>query len=340
MNINQTTFNVIILILILFVNKVQNVQNKINSKKVEPGSNINLRDLDEKINNSNFKNNSTNLTSTNKKLLKSPSILEDNLIELPIDSSPSYSNHIKKLEKMASPYKINSMVTNLYLDAKIKSCDVKVVDTLKIFMNQPSDRLDYIIISKKIPFYGFTPKMISSDVEIKKFEVFEDSSFKQRIYIDLDGRKLSFRDRWLISIEFSKPTQEIEMELEYFLQRAVLIDNIKEANYLKVSFINPHPYNIVNYSITVNLLNFDKLNPEQIKTPSNGSVIINGKKDIQIVTTKRYEKHSEIEVFLSLPYELASCDGNLVNIVFYGLIFTSATFVVLSLITIGFLYKE
>jgi hypothetical protein len=337
MNINQTTYNGIILIIFLFLNCVANTQSKLNSKKVDLGHKIDFRDVKERINMDVLKIKSA---SNENIALNSPSILEQNLIQLPFDSSPSYSNQIKKLKNFANEYEIQSMSTNFYLDAKKKSCDVKVADRMKILMNQPSDRLDYIIISKKTPLYGITPKILSGNVEIKNFEVYEDSSFKQRIYIDSEGRKLSFRDRWLISMEFSKPVGELEMELEYFLQRAILIDNIKEANYLKVSLINPHQFNIEGYNIVVNLLNFEKLNPEEINTPINGMVKVNGKEDIQIITNKKYEKHSEIEVFLSLPYELVSCDGNLVNIVFYGLIFTSATFVVLSLITIGFLYKE
>ena len=335
---NNNRFNSgLVLIILLMMLNIDNVQNKLNSKFIRHG--IYVRDVTDREEILSFKN--STIINDSSDLINYPSYIGENLLQTPLDSIDSINltnNQSKFPETTSSKYEIKSMTSNFFIDNKTKSCDVKVIDKLIISMQQPSDRLDYIIISKKTPLYGFTPRTKST--QIKMFDVLEDSSFKQRIYIDSDGKRITFRDRWLVSIQFSEIVKEVEMELEYYMQRALLIDSIKEANFLKFSLINPHPFDVNPYIIIVNLVNYEKLKPEQINVPVNGSVMTNGKEIVQIVTKKIYEKHSEIEVFLTLPYELSTCDGNIVNIVFYGLVFTSVMFVILSMITMFFLSKE
>lgn len=329
--------NGIILIFFLLLQSVQYASNKINIIKRDlNGHGIHLRNITEK----NFNNkNNTSVNDLEKDVLNHASIFENNMIQMPFNSITSDNENLNNLYQ-PSIYIIESMTSNFYVDPTINTCDVKVFDTIKFSFHKPTDRLDYIMISKKTPLYGFTPKIISKANIITDYEIYEDSSFKQRVYYDSDGKRIAFRDRWLISIQLLKPVKEVEIGLEYYMQRAILIDNIREANFLKFSLINPNSFNIDQYQIIVNLLNFQKLKPEDINIPNDGLVKINGKDNIQIITKRKYDKHSEIEVYLSLPYELLTCDGNIVNYVFYGLVFTSITFVILSLITIGFLYKE
>jgi hypothetical protein len=204
-----------------------------------------------------------------------------------------------------------------------------------------SNKINYIIISKKTPLYGFGVKVIGGGHDgnsVGNFKLFQDSSFRQRIFIDTDGRRLAFRDRWMITTELTRMTQEVELEFSYSMQRAVLIDSIGEANFLKFALINPlHTVN--DYVLSINLHNFHNLKAENLKVPID-SMIKNHPDRIEVETKRRYKKHTEYEVNLSLPYQLTNCEGNIVNVVYYGLIGMSVLFIVMSIFTLAFVYKE
>jgi hypothetical protein len=238
-------------------------------------------------------------------------------------------------------YTITSMDQSFILDAFKKSCDVQVSEKVNFKFPAYSDKINYIIISKKTPLYGFGAQVVgktNNNVKVVSVKLYQDSSFRQRIFVDTEGRRLSFRDRWMISVGLSSPVQEIEIEFNYSMQRAVLIDSIGEANYLKFILINPL-HTINNYKLSINLLGFQNLKVENLKVPMD-SMIKNVPYGIEIETKRQYRKHSEYEVNLSLPYELTSCEGNIVNVVYYGLIGMSVLFIIMSIFTLAFVYKE
>jgi hypothetical protein len=246
-----------------------------------------------------------------------------------------------KEEGTKNSYSIESMNQIFTLDTIKKSCDVHVTEKVNFKFPVLSDKINYIIISKKTPLYGFTAEVTGkskNSVKVNGVKLYQDSSFRQRIFVDTEGRRLSFRDRWMVSVSLSNPVQEIEIDFNYSMQRAVLIDSIGEANYLKFTLINPLN-TINNYKFSINLLGFQNLKPETLKIPMD-SIIKKVPYGIEIETKRQYRKHSEYEINLSLPYELTSCEGNIVNVVYYGLIGMSVLFIVMSIFTLAFVYKE
>jgi hypothetical protein len=246
-----------------------------------------------------------------------------------------------KEDEIKSNYSITSMNQIFTLDANKKSCDVHVSEKASFKFPSYSDKINYIIISKKTPLYGFAAQVVGTainSVQVTDAKLYQDSSFRQRIFVDTEGRRLSFRDRWMVSVSLSHPVKEIEIEFNYSMQRAVLIDSIGEANYLKFTLINPLN-TINNYKLSLNLLGFQNLKPETLKIPMD-SIIRKVPFGIEIETKRQYRKHSEYEINLSLPYELTSCEGNIVNVVYYGLIAMSVLFIVMSIFTLAFVYKE
>jgi hypothetical protein len=90
----------------------------------------------------------------------------------------------------------------------------------------------------------------------------------------------------------------------------------------------------------INLENYPHLKAEDLKVPIDSLISTVDKNNIKIVTRRPLEKHSEYEINLTLPYELKTCEGNIVNLVYYGLVGMSALFVMMSIVTLTYLYKE
>jgi hypothetical protein len=238
-------------------------------------------------------------------------------------------------------YKVENIINTITLDVSQISCDVKVNEKVKFYFPQPQMSLDYLIISKKIPYYGFEVKMIpQSDAFISSRVVSQDSSFRQRIFQDSLGRRLIFRDRWVITTHFNRPLEEVELEYTYYMERAVLIDTVNEQNYLKFVIINPND-EITNYTMLIELKNFKKLNAEMIKAPTDSLIFVSNRdSSVKIESKVPFRKHSENEVNINLPLELIACERELVNFVYFGLIGMAILFVLLTLITLAYVYKE
>jgi hypothetical protein len=229
--------------------------------------------------------------------------------------------------------------TNIYtLNKKSNSCDVGVKERIKFKLQSPQNIIDHIIISKKTPLYGFTVFAITPGVLFNHFEIFQDSSFKERIFIDSSDRRLLFRDRWLVAVYLDKEVSEVELEFGYNMQRALSIDPNANVNYLNLNVINPYPSSI-NYDITLKLLNFQTINEDSLNVPYD-TVIKSYKGGLDMEMQTQFDGHSEYDVTILLPMEIETCERGLVDLVYYGLIIMSFSFIVLSLITMYNLYKD
>jgi hypothetical protein len=237
--------------------------------------------------------------------------------------------------------KINNIqgATNMFtLDKKKGSCDVQVREKISFAFPAKTNTIDHIIISKKTPLYGFTVDSLTQGVVIKSVDLYQDTSYKQRVFIDDEERKLVFRDRWLITVNLGTEVTHVDLEFSYTMQRAVLIDPINNLNYLNFNVINPYPEDI-NYRVLIKLLNFDDLHSDALIVPNDTLVkVYPGGYELESDTL--FYGHSEYDLNLVLPMEMETCEKGLVNIVYYSLIAMSSIFVTLSLITMFYISKE
>jgi hypothetical protein len=273
---------------------------------------------------------------------------DENNITIHENNINSNSTGISISRNSMVDYTIEAMQHIFTFDAGRRSCDLNVKERVRFKFTNPTSIIDYIIISKKIPLFGFTVREINDPNTnlvnqnlITSSNVFQDSSFKQRIFVDSSGKRLIFRDRWLISTHLNREVDEIQLEFEYYMQRALLIDSDNNQNLLKIELINPSSNDILNYQLQINLFNFKRLHAEDLTIPPYAVINVSkNNKSVTITSPKQFEKHSEYDLNINLPLEIDSCEGNLVNVVYYGLIGMSAVFVLVSIATLAFLYKE
>jgi hypothetical protein len=233
---------------------------------------------------------------------------------------------------------INSSTSIFTLDKKKGNCDVQVREKISFSFTKPTTSIDHIIISKKTPLYGFSVESVTPSVIVKSTDLFQDTSYQQRTFIDEEERHLFFRDRWLITVNLGAPVTQVELEFVYNMQRAVLIDPVNNLNYLNFNVINPYDEDI-NYNVIIKLLNFKDLNSDSLLTPSD-TLVKSYPGGVELHSTTLFFGHSEYDLNLVLPMEMETCEKGLVNLVYYGLIAMSFTFVSMSLITMFYLSKE
>jgi hypothetical protein len=220
------------------------------------------------------------------------------------------------------------------------SCDISAKDSILFKFEKPTNEIQHVIISEKMPLYGFTAKSLSSGVHVEKFRVFQDNSFKHRIFVDSDNKKMRFRDRWLVSVHLNKEVNEVEIDFGYNMQRAILIDMYNELNYLRVNLINPYPQDIEDYNIIIEIKNFEDIDKSALKYPEGSELVMINDTDFKISNRKPFTKHSELNINLSLPLEVMSCEGSYMNLVFYGIVFISILLLGIAIYSFFYIYKE
>jgi hypothetical protein len=294
----------------------------------------------EKVSNTNM--------GTNNLMFSSPIVLKHDFSTYLEKRDNSISSAENGEKEDTIPFNGIKSLTQVYtVDPKLKSCDVKVSERIRFNLPNISINLNYIIISKKFPLYGFNAKLLKvydKNLEkianqIKEVRLFKDSSSNSRTFADLQSHKLQFRDAWLVNIELKYPVKDIEIEIEYKMQRAIQIDNLDELNYLKLELVNPNSSNIDDYKLIIELKNYKGLNAQNLKMPKGTYAQQNGD-DVVLSTHQPLDKYSGFEMDFSLPYEIFECEGEIVNIVYYGLIGMSILFLLMSVFTIAYLYKE
>lgn len=226
------------------------------------------------------------------------------------------------------------------MDTVLKSCDIPVLERIQFKFPTQKDKIEYVVISKKVPMYGF--KVVpynNKNVEIVDTKLYKDTSFKTRVFVDNDNKKMAFRDRWMISVKLNKPVNEIGLEFSYSLQRIIIIDSISETNFLKIELINSYSYDIPNHTTVFRLLNIDEKYMNSLRLPID-TIMTRVPSGFEITSHNIFKKHVEYEVQLTLPFLISSCEGSVASIVYYGLIGMSLVFLIISIYTLIYLYKE
>lgn len=234
---------------------------------------------------------------------------------------------------------INDIRNSIYIDPINLNCNIKFIETIDLAFNNPTDTVYYIVISRKLSLRSFSPSLLNKDISIIRYEVYNDLSHKQRTFYDEDEkRKLSFRDKWLICITLSKPVKRIQINIEYYADRGVLIDNESEDNIIDLSFFNPYSTSI-NYMIFIVLSNIKDFDIKRMSIPYD-AVINNKKENKEIYIHRTFHSFTKHDISLYLPLFISDCDGGFINFLFYGLILSTTTFGFISLMTLIYLYKE
>lgn len=245
---------------------------------------------------------------------------------------------------------IERMTTLVTINPKLNICDLVYEDQVSFVFSSPMNQIDHIIVSQKNPYYNFKATIVSEgppSVKITGIKIYQDKSFRERTFVDDSNNKITFRDRWLVSITLDKEITEATVKYSYYAERALLIDDSGRNDLVEIALFNPYKTNIP-YELKIDLLNFSTLDKDRIILPygataselsykSNGIIKDNG---VQIHIQRFFSAHSQYEFNLTLPLEISTCDAEFVNAVYYGLVGMTLTFIVFSVLTVLYLYKE
>ena len=266
------------------------------------------------------------------------------LLFIPILSnkeSPVFSK-TELLIKQDVNMKINQVKTIIHIDPVSLHCNIKFTETVNMSFQSPTDRIYYIIISKKLLFKDFKPSLSLShrndDVSILKYEILNDLSYKQRQFYDENKKEISFRDKWLITLTLNKEVKEIQLNIEYSSDRALLVDASSKTNIINLSFFNPYNTSI-QYIIFMIFHNVTTFEINRLSVPY-GSVVNSSGDSKEIYIKRRFKSFSHHEIKLYLPLLISNCDVTFINFLFFGLLVSTTVFALFSVLTVIYLYKE
>lgn len=255
--------------------------------------------------------------------------------------SPVFSK-TELLIKQDVNMKINQVKTTIHIDPMSLHCNIKFTETVIMSFQSPTDRIYYIIISKKLLFKDFKPSLSLShrndDVSILKYEILNDLSYKQRKFYDENKKEISFRDKWLITLTLNKEVKEIQLNIEYSSDRALLVDASSKTNIINLSFFNPYNTSI-QYIIFMIFHNVTTFEINRLSIPY-GSVVNSRGDSKEIYIKRRFKSFSHHEIKLYLPLLISNCDVTFINFLFFGLLVSTTVFALFSVLTVIYLFKE
>ncbi len=273
---------------------------------------------------------------------------ESRVVSKPVQNNLGRPNFLQKANTIKPT--ITKFNKQFIFDTNYRSCDIFIKERIEFQYTNPTDVIHHLIISKKNPLYGFAVNLpINSSLSIKKIEIFQDKSLRNRFYENKNHKsvRMFFRDRWLISVLLDKKVKRVILNYSYYTQRAVLIDPDNNKNVIKLYVINPYPYNLKNLNIQLLLLNFKHLKEKDLTIPAFSKlkqVNIDNRqfkgKGFNISIDKNLPIHSEFFMQLALPMEIKSCETKLVYVIYYSLIAMTIGFALMSFSAVYFLYKE
>jgi len=217
------------------------------------------------------------------------------------------------------------------LDKQLNSCNVFITEEVTFNLSQPSNYLNYIIISKS-NIYGIKVTLpFDSPYNILKTSIYNNKNLKQN-FVKFQQNDISimsnfFNNRLLISTLLNKKVKKISLIFHYYISGTIQTEsktNGKGNNIMTLHMINPFPYQINNLNIQLNLQNFTNLKRSDINIPETSNIeVVNGNKN-GISTAKDYKitfnnkvlpVHSEFFMKVSLPLKIFSCE-----VIFYGVV--------------------
>jgi len=228
---------------------------------------------------------------------------------------------------------------NYYVDAgKQNACDIKVKESVSFKVDQPTDRLVHAILSKKLPYSDFTVASLTPGAVIKNVEITKKNLHRTN-FINREDSQI-YRDRWLITVEFTSKVNSAVLEYNYDIQRAVMIDPMNEYDVIRISIINPFSNRLDDLKFSVFLQNFKNLHQEKIRVPPYSSLDSSDKNNIQISTTRSLPMYGQLFMQFTLPMEITVCEPNMVKLIYYGMVGMTVSFVLIALIAFAYIYKE
>lgn len=266
------------------------------------------------------------------------------LLFIPIlsnNTSPVFSDN-KLFIKEDTNMKINQINTLILIDPISLNCNIRFKETVNMSFQSRTDRIYYIILSRKLLFKDFKPSLSlpyrNDDVSILIYEVSNDLSYKQRKFYDEHNKEISFRDKWLITLTLSKKVKEIQFSIEYSSDRALLVDASNKTNIVNLSFFNPYNSSI-KYMIFIVFHKVTTLEINKMAIPYDAVVNSSGDSK-EIYINRRFKSFSHHDIKLYLPLFISNCDVEFINFLFFGLFFSTTVFALFSVLTLIYLYKE
>ena len=236
-------------------------------------------------------------------------------------------------------FQIADYQMNYYIDSKKENaCDIKVKEIITYNSTKKLGRVVHTILSKKLPYEDFKIRVLTPGVKINESKVVKTAIVKKHFINQNDS--VNFRDRWIISIEFTEKVQNVTVEYEYDIQRAVMIDPVNDNDLIRISVINPFSLKLDNLKLNVFIDNFKNLDSFRLRVPPYSNIHQINKDSIQIKTVRTLPVFGQVFIQFNLPLEITVCDPKMVKLVYYGMIAMTASFVIISIIAFAYIYKE
>jgi len=104
-----------------------------------------------------------------------------------INQSKNLGNDIEvqNLYEQKLKYSVPHMSTSFTLNASVNTCNIKAIEKVQFNFSTPSNKIEYIIISKEMPLYGIDVRISKTNekIIIKKNRLFQDTSYKDMIFV-------------------------------------------------------------------------------------------------------------------------------------------------------------
>ena len=250
--------------------------------------------------------------------------------------SNSLKNNIHN--EIQKKFEITNYKINYYIDAHSENvCDIKVKEIVSYKLPVTSNNIIHSIVSKKNSFTDLKVKVLTKDVKIKNYNIKNINNQIKSLFDENDNQ--FYRNRWLFTVELSSSVTSVEMEFQYDIQRAVMIDSVNNNDLVHISFINPFSFYVKNLYFSVFVKNFKNLELGDLKIPAVSTVT---KKNniFEIKTVTSLPPLGLLKMEFTLPLEITVCEPVFVNFVYYGMIVITVIFSLITLIAIVSIYKE
>jgi hypothetical protein len=241
---------------------------------------------------------------------------------------------------------IKEIENTILVSPKMNGCNIKFDEKTSFTFENQTEIIHYTIISKRLSLNSFIPYISEEDnnkTSITSFNLYKDKSNRQRTVIneekDDSKNSIKFRDRWVVEVNLSKPVLRVSINFSYYGERAILINTKSNSNILNLSLFNPYSESFP-YKINLLLVDFDNFNTENIFLPENSLLKQRSNKINEIQMHRYFDSHSEYDFTLTFPLEINSCDGNFLNMMYYGLIGMTSVFAIISVAIVIYMSKE
>jgi hypothetical protein len=238
--------------------------------------------------------------------------------------------------------KINYFHSNIFIDAKSNSCDLHAKEVISFSFPTPTNVIQHMVVSLKDSLYGFKVRKIETsgdNAEILATKIYANRnngsflSFKST-------KKNHFHETWAITSELSRNVTKITVEYEYSIQRGIQIDVDNNKNSINLQLVNPYHYEITDYQLFLNILNFKNLDAINLDIPSDASINRLNEGQIQIGYKFPFPKESQLSIGLPLPLEVLACEPRFYSIVYFFVIAVTIILFFVAIITYNQISKD